>query len=138
MKSIAKNLKHLVIALILIGSASVLANSSKEETNINMAIPTDEVTGAWEYTVENVPIEYSKGVLMISKENKEYSIKIQLAAGVLGAENVLVKDKTITFSVYVEGSKVSVTLKVNGDIITGESSSYDGNFAIEGKRMQPE
>ena len=138
MKSIAKNLKYVVIALVLIGSTSVLANSSKEETKINIAIPADEVAGAWEYTVENVPIEYSKGVLVISKENKEYSIKIQLAAGTLEAENVLVKDKTITFSVYVEGSKVSVTLKVDGDTIAGESSSYDGNFAIEGKRIQPE
>ena len=138
MKSIAKNLKYLVIAAIFIGSTSVLANSSKEETDIIISIPADEITGAWEYTVENVPIEYSKGVLMISKENKEYSIKIQLDAGTLDAENVLVKDKTITFSVYVEGSKVSVTLKVDGDSIAGESSSYDGNFAIEGKRMQPE
>jgi len=138
MKSITRKLKFLVIAAVLVGTTTVVANSSSEELKTSIMISAEEVTGAWEYTVENVPYEYSKGVLMISKENKAYKIKIQLDGGAMDAENVKVVDNNITFTVNVEGSQVTVNLKVSGDKISGESSSYDGNFAIEGKRMQPE
>ncbi|EAQ99659.1 hypothetical protein [Maribacter sp. HTCC2170] len=138
MKSIARKFQILVIATCLLGITAASANTTNEKNKVNFSIPADEVTGAWEYTVENVPYEYSKGVLMISKENKEYIVKVQLQHGAINAENVKVKDNVITFTVNVEGSNVSVTLNVDGDKMSGESSSYDGNFAIEGKRMQPE
>lgn len=139
MKSIARKFQILVVATCLLGATTVLAEKSTNEKNsIDLLIPADEVTGAWEYTVENVPYEYSKGVMNITKDKKEYSVKIQLQYGTIDAKNVKVKDSTITFNVNVEGTDVSVTLNIEGDKMSGESSSYDGNFAIEGNRIQPE
>ena len=135
MKSIARKFKYLVIAAVLISSTSVLANWSKDESKMNIPIPADEVTGAWEYTVENVPYEYSKGVIVITKSDDNYTVKVKLTNGELAGEDVAVVGNSVTFKLYIEGQTVAVELTAEGDGITGKSTSYDGTFYIQGARQ---
>jgi len=90
--------------------------------------------GTWEYTVEDVPYEYSSGVLIITKEKGEYAVVVNVNNNKLTASDVTVKDNTVSFSVYIEGGKVQVSLQVKDDIINGRANSVDGSFTLKGKR----
>lgn len=135
MKFISKKSTYLVIAAVLICSTSVLANWSKNESKMNISIPADEIAGAWEYTVENVPYEYSKGVIVIAKSDDNYTVKVKLINGELAGEDVEVIGNSVTFNLYIEAQTVAVELTAEGDGITGKSTSYDGTFYIKGTRQ---
>ena len=90
--------------------------------------------GTWEYTVEDVPYEYSSGVLVITKENGEYAVMVNVNNNKITASDVTVKDDMVNFSVYIEGGKVQVSLQVKDDIINGRANSVDGSFTLKGKR----
>ena len=90
--------------------------------------------GTWEYTVEDVPYEYSSGVLVVTKEKGEYAVVVNVNNNKITASDVTVKDDTVNFSVYIEGGKVQVSLQVKDDIINGRANSVDGSFTLKGKR----
>ncbi len=138
MKPLFNTLNYLIVLALLFSFSFVFSNTIDKEDFVHKLISLEDVVGAWNYTVENAPYEYSKGILMITKKDEAYNVDVQLTAGTLPAEDVEVDGGKITFVVYVEGSKVSVVLNVDGDKITGESSSMDGVFAIKGARIQPQ
>ncbi len=90
--------------------------------------------GIWDYTVEDVPPEYRKGALHIAKEGREHSVKVELEFATIPAEQVVVKKKNLSFVLNLEGQLISIALERNGDSFTGESTSQDGTFYLEGKR----
>lgn len=137
MKSVAKKIQFGLLAIILLSATTVRSNASIE-TNTMEVKTADELVGAWNYTVENVDYEYRTGVLLISKEDGKYNVQVQLSAGNIPGEEIEVVDNNIKFSVYIEGQKISVSLKAEGDKIKGESSSYDGVYKIEGTKIMPE
>ncbi|MEX0291282.1 MAG: hypothetical protein AB3N14_19420 [Flavobacteriaceae bacterium] len=92
--------------------------------------------GVWDYTVEDVPPEYSKGVLHVTKKKRVHIVKIELESGTLDAEQVVVKKKQLNFSLNIEGQQVDVSLVMDGDSFSGESSSPDGVFALQGTRRK--
>ena len=137
MKSVIKKLQFVIIVAFLLSATTVMSNISLEKNKIEDNI-TDDLIGAWSYTVENVDYQYSTGVLLITKEEGKYNVQVQLSAGNIPGEEIEVKDNSISFSVFIEGQKISVSLMADGDKIKGESSSYDGNFKIEGTKIMPE
>jgi len=137
MKSVAKKLQFALLAIILLSTTAVRSNPSIENSTMEVNA-ADDLVGAWNYMVENVDYEYRTGVLLISKEDGKYNVQVQLSAGNLPGEEIEVIDNSITFSVYIEGQKISVSLKADGDKIKGESSSYDGVYKIEGTKIMPE
>ncbi|MBT8308386.1 MAG: hypothetical protein KJN85_15710 [Maribacter sp.] len=137
MKSVAKKIQFGLLAIILLSVTTVRSNAGIE-TNTMEVKTADELVGAWNYTVENVDYEYRTGVLLISKEDGKYNVQVQLSAGNIPGEEIEVVDNNIKFSVYIEGQKISVSLKAEGDKIKGESSSYDGVYKIEGTKIMPE
>jgi hypothetical protein len=137
MKSVAKKIQFGLLAIILLSATTVRSNASIE-TNTMEVKTADELVGAWNYTVENVDYEYRTGVLLISKDDGKYNVQVQLSAGNIPGEEIEVVDNSIKFSVYIEGQKISVSLKAEGDKIKGESSSYDGVYKIEGTKIMPE
>ena len=90
--------------------------------------------GIWEYTVEDVPYEYSAGTLIITKEKEGYKAVIKVNYNTLTATDVKVNENTLNFSVYIEGSKVQVSLQVMDDAINGKANSAEGTFSLKGKR----
>jgi|TARA_R110000744_G_scaffold94288_7_gene182066 hypothetical protein len=90
--------------------------------------------GTWEYTVEDVPYEYSAGVLIITKEKEEYKVVVKVNYNTLTASDVKVNENEVNFSVYIEGGKVQVSLQVKDDLINGNANSTEGSFSLKGKR----
>jgi hypothetical protein len=139
MKSITKKLQYVLVAALILGATAAMANTNLEENKTNISVSADELLGAWVYTVENVPYEYSKGVFLISKEKGAYNVQVQLSHGTLTGEDIEVKGNTVKFNLFIEGQSVSVELTSNRDKISGESNSMDGTCQIEGNRQaQPE
>lgn len=104
---------------------------------VSEIIVENEVQGIWQYTVENAPPEYSKGVIIVKKENTDYEVAVQLAGGSLEGSNVLVEGAKLSFEISVEGTVFKVELTVDGDRISGQSSSYEGTYTIKGNRVNP-
>ncbi|MEG3657233.1 hypothetical protein V5097_07455 [Arenibacter palladensis] len=90
--------------------------------------------GTWEYTVTDVPYEYSAGVLIITKEKNEYKVLVKVNNNTLTASDVKVNDDKVNFSVYIEGGKVQVSLQVKDDVLNGNANSSEGSFSLKGKK----
>ncbi|PIB39175.1 hypothetical protein BFP75_12815 [Maribacter sp. 4G9] len=94
----------------------------------------EELVGYWNYSVPNAPYEYSKGDLLINKEQDNFTVKIMLPGGSINAESVVVQGNKINFKVYVEGSLVKVALEAQGDIISGIAETPEGSLQIKGTK----
>ena len=122
------------------GSMSLLAENPTNSTfcSINPTTTLEKVykspIGTWEYTVEDVPYEYSAGVLIITKEKEEYKVVVKVNYNTLTASEVKVNENTVNFSVYIEGGKVQVSLQVKDDLIQGIADSTEGSFSLKGKK----
>ncbi len=102
-------------------------------------IKKNKLAGTWDYTVQDVSPEYSSGVLHIHKEGRSYQVTVELTKGTLNASDVKAKKNTINFQLLIDGQRVDVALKVEGDTISGESTSPDGVYKLQGtRRMDPQ
>jgi hypothetical protein len=90
--------------------------------------------GTWEYTVADVPYEYSAGVMVITKDKEGYKVVVKANYNTLTASEVKVNENNVNFSVYIEGGKVEVSLQVKDDVISGKASSAEGSFSLKGKK----
>ena len=137
MKSVTKKLQFVIVAAFLLSATTVMSNIGFGEDIIEVNT-ADDLIGAWSYTVENVDYQYSTGILLITKEEGIYNVQVQLSDGNISGEEIEVNDNNISFAVYIEGQKVSVSLIADGDKIKGESSSSEGVYKIEGTKVMPE
>lgn len=136
-----KSLKRIflvtLIALFACNSLPMQAHIvSTPDTPLDELMKRAKWAGTWDYTVQDVPPEYSKGVLHVSKKKRVHMVQIELPNGTLDGENVVVKKKELNFSISVEGQEVDVSLSLDGDTFTGESSSPDGVFPLQGTRRK--
>ena len=137
MKSVTKKLQFVIVMAFLLSATTVMSNIGFGEDIIEVNT-ADDLIGAWSYTVENVDYQYSTGILLITKEEGIYNVQVQLSDGNISGEEIEVNDNNISFAVYIEGQKVSVSLIADGDKIKGESSSSEGVYKIEGTKVMPE
>jgi hypothetical protein len=137
MKSVTKKLQFVIVVAFLLSATTVMSNIGFGEDIIEVNT-ADDLIGAWSYTVENVDYQYSTGILLITKEEGIYNVQVQLSDGNISGEEIEVNDNNISFAVYIEGQKVSVSLMADGDKIKGESSSSEGVYKIEGTKVMPE
>lgn len=132
-----------IVCTLLIG-LSAMAFEDAGQLNIGVvddSSPLDEekFIGNWKYSAENVPYEYARGILFISKKEGSLKVVVALPGGERKANDVVVKDNTLTFSLNLEGQLVSVSITVEGDKISGKASSEDGIFKLSGeRRLDPE
>ena len=56
--------------------------------------------GTWNYTVEEVPYEYSTGILAVTKEKEEYKAVVKVNYNTLTATKVKVEENIVNFLVY--------------------------------------
>jgi hypothetical protein len=135
MKLLPRTLCIAFVASLLFNSTPVEANAQSPLIyKVSIATKRAKWVGVWDYTVKDVPPEYSEGVLHVTKKRRVHMVKIELANGTIDAENVVVKKKMLSFSLSIEGQLVDVSLQLDGDSFSGESSSPDGVFGLQGKR----
>ena len=94
----------------------------------------ESVLGTWLYQASGTPYEYSQGEIQITKEASVYQVLVSVNYTNIKGQDVKVEKNKISFDIYVEDEKVSVSLIMDGDNLSGEASSYDGVFKLSGKR----
>lgn len=135
MKSIFKNFGIVLIFFMFSnGYGMEMTDASNVEVVSAFFIKKKRWTGSWDYLVQDVPLEYSSGILHVSKKKKVYSVELEMPGGKLPADNVKVSKNKLTFSVDLEGSMVEVALIMDGDSFEGESYTPDGTFLLVGNR----
>lgn len=128
--SLCAALTGLLVTVVSMSPAESLANPPE----LVLTLKKNRLAGIWDYSVQDVPPEYKTGVLRIQKKGKEYQVSVELTEGTLQASEVIAKRNTINFYLMIDGQRVDVSLKVEGDTISGESTSADGVFRLEGTR----
>ena len=137
MKSIFKMFSLVLTASIVFYSLPLEANNQHPRNSETVLLmKRAKWVGVWDYTVDDVPPEYSKGVLHVTKKKRAHLVQIELEIGTLDAEQVVVKKNQLNFSLTIEGQQVDVALVMEGDAFSGESSSPDGVFALQGTRRK--
>lgn len=98
------------------------------------ALSKKKWTGVWDYSVSDVPPEYSSGALHITKSGREYLVEVALEFGKIPAEAVVLKSKVLYFELTVDGMVFEVTLTRDGNSMSGEAASVDGVFYMKGQK----
>lgn len=135
-KSQTRALWAMLIAIVLFQGISLQARTVLTSDIPVLLVKKARWAGIWDYTVQDVPPEYSKGVLHVTKKKKAHMVKIELTNGTIEAKDVVVKKKELDFSISIEGQQVDVSLSMDGDTFSGESSSPDGVFLLQGTRRK--
>ncbi len=132
------------IILVACFSATYFFSSTSFERNTTNrpqihseeTVSRSKLEGTWDYTVKDVPPEYSTGVIRIMKNQKVFEVEVDLSGGTMKGSEVMARRKNISFYLTINGQRVDVALQVDGDTITGESTSPDGVFKLEGVRRK--
>lgn len=98
-----------------------------------------ELEGVYDYTAKEAPYEYQKGTFEIKKDKNEdnqdqWSIDVIISGYTMTARNVKVDQSKIQFTIYVEGTPVTVRLESKENQLTGTADSYEGPVSIIAKR----
>jgi len=135
MKTIFKNFGLLMVFFIFSNGYSLeISHTYDLEAVSAILIKKKKWTGSWDFLVKDVPLEYSSGILHVSKKKRVYSVELEMPGGKLPADNVKVDKNKLTFSVDIEGSSVDVSLIMDGDSFNGETYTPDGTFMLVGNR----
>lgn len=126
-----------VLAHVPLMAANVEGNAVQNaECPQRVSVVPDSFVGSWDYTVSDVPYEYRTGVLLIGKENNEYTVQVKLQYSTEQATEVSVDKNKLNFSIFVEGEKVAVSLELKDNTISGKANSSLGQMSLVGKRSE--
>ncbi|WP_136464865.1 hypothetical protein [Flagellimonas onchidii] len=123
-----------VVAIACLFCGSILAMPTPNNKTINPITKTTSFEGKWNYSVDNAPYEYSKGVLTVAKVQGNYEVTVKVNYSTVKGEQISVKGEKIDFVVYIEGQRVKVGLMFDGDKFSGKAESADGVFPMKGTR----
>ena len=91
--------------------------------------------GNWEYSVPGVEPGYETGTMIITQEDKEYKVSMELNEySKVDAEKVVYKKNDLSFSVWVETEEILVSGTFDGDNFTAKLSYFDGDFDLTAVR----
>ncbi|MCE2612835.1 hypothetical protein LVD13_07620 [Flavobacteriaceae bacterium D16] len=135
MKKLYQNTVFLLALLFLIPALGRNDYPQAEELEIHI-LSKKKWVGVWEYTVSDVPPEYTNGELHVTKSGREYQVELVLEYGKIPAQSVVLKSKTLYFEVDIDGMQIEITLNRVDDTVSGEVSSPDGVFFLEGERKE--
>ena len=110
--------------LCLISSSVISAQSSSVKSS---------PLGKWKFEAPYAPEGYTKGTIEFSFADEKYSTKIAFAGGgySITGEKTKVEKDNVTFTVYVEGTEVSINLKDEGNSkMTGKAVYYEGEIPL--------
>ena len=93
-------------------------------------------TGTWTYEANQAPYEYSSGDIVVTKEGKEYSVKMVLGEYETTATKVVYEKNVLSFDVYVDTETVEIKLTVEKETMEGTASYSEGTIPITAKKKK--
>lgn len=102
---------------------------------VSSAANNKTVAGVWKYTSDDLPIEYAKGTITITKKSNKYKCTINVNDNMLlYPDEIKVSGNKINISVSVDGEYVNAELKVVKNTFSGKVSVGYEEFTMEGKK----
>lgn len=117
--------KIITLTVLLILSAVAVNGQANAKKN--------NPVGKWKFEAPTAPYNYGSGTLMIALQDKQYTASMSFTGSdyKLPAENVKVEGNDISFTEYIEGQTVKVTLKiVDNSKMTGKANYSEGEVPI--------
>lgn len=133
----SKNLfKYSIMLMLMLFVAPAVSNATNptNPSSEEIVLGKKKWVGIWDYTVSDVPPEYTSGALQVSKSGRTYTVELLLDFGKIPTEAVVIKNKLLYFEVNLDGMAIEITLNRDGDSISGEAASMDGVFYMKGQR----
>ncbi len=93
-------------------------------------------TGTWTYEASQAPYEYSSGDIVVTKEAKDYTVKMVLGEYEMGAEKVVYEKNELSFDVYVDTETVEIKMMVQKESMEGTASYSEGTIPITAKKKK--
>ncbi len=114
----------MIVAMMMLFAVSAVFAASVEK----------KLEGTWKYQAPDAPYEYSEGQFIFTKKDGKLHGVAKVNYDQVDLEDLKVNDKTITFSVYVEGEYVEIKLELKGDKLVGAASYSEGALDITAEK----
>jgi hypothetical protein len=125
-----KNLSVFVSVFLLLGFVSIAAAVSENGSSLS---------GSWEFNVNGAPWEYSRGVLVIERNEDELAGKVEFNTGrVIQITNIFFEDDKLTFETSVDGYDVKTDFTLSEDSLSGYVLTIEGNMNVTATRKSEE
>jgi len=121
-KGMIKN--TMIAALILVFSVSALMAANTEK----------KLEGTWKYQAPDAPYEYSTGQLVFTQKDGKLEGIAKVNYGSMELEDLKVTGEKVSFTVYVEGEYVQISLTLKGDKLTGKAGYSEGSLDVSAKK----
>lgn len=98
----------------------------------NQKAPKDPA-GQWKLSAPYAPEGFNTGTVTVNKAEKAYDVSMKFNYGdfTLSGEDVVFRNDSLMFFIFVEGAIIDVALKLeNGSRMTGAASTPDGPIPV--------
>ncbi len=98
----------------------------------------EKLVGTWKYNVEYAPEGYDKGLMVFNKVEGKFTGEVKLEGYSIPVKNLVFEDGEYKFGVEIDYGYIPITIKIDGDKITGKASTPEGDMPIKGEKIKPE
>ncbi len=97
----------------------------------------DKFIGKWNISVPDAPIpDYSSSTLVFSKEGKTVKGTIGINEYmVMDVEDLVIKGNKAEFVIYIQGEKITISLKRKGNTLNGTAMYSQGTLTVNGTKQ---
>jgi hypothetical protein len=116
------------VTIIVVFLFAVLAVTTAQTTKAKV-----DPVGSWKFDAPYAPEGYTTGTIVIGLVEKKHTATMSFTGSEykLTGENVKVENDSASFSVYIEGQDIKVTLKGDGDSkMTGKAVYTEGEVPL--------
>lgn len=97
------------------------------------AQPQDWI-GSWQYTAAQADPPYQKGTIVFATEGDELQAFIEINENRIPAQQVEVLEDSASFSIFIEGQPIKVSLTKEEETLSGEATYSGQKIPIKAER----
>jgi hypothetical protein len=98
----------------------------------------NKLIGTWNYKVEYAPEGYDKGQMVFSEKEGKVVGEVRIEGYSIPVKNLEIIEGQFKFGVEIDYGYIPITLKLDGDKLTGKANTPDGDMPILGTKAKPE
>lgn len=98
----------------------------------------EKLIGTWNYKVEYAPEGYDKGQMVFTMKEGKPAGEVKLEGYSIQVKNLVFAEGEYKFGVETEYGYIPITIKVDGDKLTGKASTPDGDLPIAASKVKTE
>jgi hypothetical protein len=97
-----------------------------------------KLIGTWNYKVEYAPEGYDKGQMVFSEKEGKVVGEVKIEGYSIPVKNLEIIEGQYKFGVEIDYGYIPITIKVDGNKLTGKANTPDGDMPIQATKAKPE